>query len=63
MLRTGTRVVRLTKKVGQAAPTGRIVALHDDNSLEIEWDDGHTSLTSRDAVTAITKANRPHKED
>jgi hypothetical protein len=63
MLHSGSRVVRITKKVGQAAPTGKVIAIHDHNSLEIAWDDGHTSLTSRDAVVPITDANRPHKDE
>ncbi|HSJ70093.1 MAG TPA: hypothetical protein VLA29_00415 [Acidimicrobiia bacterium] len=51
--------MRLTKKVGQVAPTGKVTAIHDDYSVEIEWDDGHTSITSKDAVTPLTAANRP----
>jgi hypothetical protein len=49
MMHKGTRVVRLTKKVGQAAPTGKIVAVRG-TSYEIKWDDGHTSVTSSEAV-------------
>jgi hypothetical protein len=49
MMRKGMRVVRLTKKVGQAAPTGRIVAVRG-SSYEIKWDDGHTSVTSPEGV-------------
>jgi hypothetical protein len=60
MLRTGTRVARLTKKVGQVPPTGKILALHGD-SVEVEWEDGHKSIISRQAVTPLTDANRPHK--
>ncbi len=60
MLRSGTRVARLTKKVGQVAPTGKVLAVHGD-SIEIEWDDGHRSVISRDAVTPLTEANKPHK--
>jgi len=60
MIRRGTKVVRLTKKVGQASPTGKVIAIHGD-SVEIEWDDGHLSVISKDAVTPLTEANRPHK--
>lgn len=63
MLHKGTRVVRITKKVGQVAATGKVTAIHDDYSVEIEWDDGHTSITSKDAVTPLTAANEPHKGD
>ena len=61
MLRTGPRVAKITKKVGQVAPTGKVVAAHGD-SIEIKWDDGHISVVSRDAVTPLTEANRPHKD-
>ena len=62
MLRSGTRVTRLTKKVGQTPPTGKVLAVHGD-SIEIEWDDGHISIISKEAVTPVTEANRPHKEN
>lgn len=57
----GDRVERLTKKVGQTAPTGRVIAFRDEHYIEVQWDDGHTSLVSRDGVAPITDANRPHK--
>ena len=60
MLRSGTRVTRLTKKVGQVPPTGKILSIHGD-SVEVEWEDGHKSIISREAVTPLTDANRPHK--
>jgi preprotein translocase subunit YajC len=60
MIRRGTRVVRRTKKVGQVAPTGKVIAVHD-YSVEIEWDDGHKSIVSKEAVTLLTEANRPQK--
>lgn len=61
MLRKGTRVERLTKKVGQVAATGKVVAMRDGHAVEVEWDDGHTSIVSRDGVTPLTDANRPDK--
>lgn len=42
MLRKGTRVKELTKKIGQRSRTGKVVDLHHD-SVEVEWDDGHRS--------------------
>ncbi len=42
MLRKGTRVKELTKKIGQKPRTGKVVGLHHD-SVEVEWDDGHRS--------------------
>lgn len=61
MLSKGTRVERLTKKVGQVAATGKVIATHDRYSVEIQWDDGHTSIISKVALTPLTEANRPHK--
>ena len=63
MIRKVTHVERLTKKAGQHAETGRVTAIHDEYSVEIEWDDGHTSIVSKSAVTPVTDANRPHKGD
>jgi hypothetical protein len=53
MMHKGMRVVRLTKRVGQTAPTGKIVAIRG-SSYEIRWDDGHTSITSSEAVLPAT---------
>lgn len=52
MLRRGTRVTQMTRRVGQRAPTGRIVDLRGD-SYEIRWDDGHTSIMTREGVVPI----------
>ena len=56
MLKTGMKVVRLTKKVGQAAPTGTVKEIHGD-SVEVKWDDGHTSIVSRISVVPATPSN------
>ncbi len=55
MLKTGMKVHKLTKKVGQASPSGVIVEMHGD-SVEVKWDDGHTSIVSRISV-------QPEKKD
>lgn len=55
MLKQGTKVAELTKKVGQIARTGTVTEVRDD-SLEIRWDDGHTSVISRRAVTPLRKS-------
>lgn len=62
VLRKGTHVVQLGKKVGQGTPTGKILEIRDNNSVEVEWDDGHISITSREALVPLTEANRPHKD-
>ncbi len=63
MVRKGTRVERITKKVGQVAATGRVISIRDENRVEVRWDDGHTSVVSKGALTPLTDANRPHKDD
>ncbi len=54
MLRPGTRVRRLTKKVGQPAPEGKIIG-KSGHAYEIKWDDGHTSITDPVGVVPIKK--------
>jgi uncharacterized protein YndB with AHSA1/START domain len=61
MIRKGTHVERLTKKVGQVAATGKVVEVRDEHYVEVQWDDGHTSTVSKDGLVALTDANRPHK--
>ena len=61
MIRKGSHVERLTKKVGQAATTGTVTAIHDEYSVEVRWDDGHTSVISKNGIVLLTEANRPHK--
>jgi hypothetical protein len=57
MLRPGTRVRRITKKVGQAAPEGKIVGM-SGHAYEIEWDDGHTSITDPVGVVKAKKEDK-----
>lgn len=44
-LRKGMRVKELTKKVGQVAHTGTVLSVHG-STVEVRWDDGHTSSLS-----------------
>ena len=62
MIRKGTHVERLTKKVGQAVVTGKVIAIRDEHYVEVRWDDGHTSTISKDGLTPLTDANRPHRD-
>jgi hypothetical protein len=57
MLRRGTRVTRLTQRVGQKAPTGKIIDVRG-NSYEIEWDDGHRSITSKMGIIPVKKGSK-----
>jgi len=54
MLRPGTRVRRMTKKVGQSSPQGKILATRG-GAYEIKWDDGHTSITDAIGVVKVKK--------
>ena len=58
-LRKSSTVERVTKKVGQSAPTGKVIDLRDSNRVEVLWDDGHTSIISRSGIVPVTAANRP----
>jgi len=57
MLRPGTRVTRLTRRVGQRAPEGRILGVRGD-SYEIEWDDGHKSIATSEGIVAVKKPRK-----
>ena len=54
MLRPGTRVTRLTRRVGQRAPEGKILSVRGD-SYEIRWDDGHMSIATHEGIVAVKK--------
>ncbi len=54
MLRPGAKVTRMTKKVGQRAPTGTIVEVQK-GSYEILWDDGHRSIATADGIIPLKK--------
>jgi len=59
MLRRGTRVTRLTQRVGQRAPIGKIVDVRSaEHKYEIQWEDGHTSVTT---ATGIVPVKEPTK--
>lgn len=50
----GDKVTKLTKKVGQAMTTGRVIAFKGE-SVEVKWEDGHTSLISRVGIVPFKK--------
>lgn len=54
MLQPGTRVRRMTKKVGQPSPEGKIVG-KSGHAYEIKWDDGHTSITDPVGVVKVKR--------
>lgn len=54
MLREGTRVAQLTKKVGQVARTGKVANVRGD-TVVVKWDDGRESVVSRSSLAAIHK--------
>jgi len=55
LLRKGTRVRELTKKVGQTPRTGKVISFHHD-SVEVQWDDGHRSSLSGALLVPQDKA-------
>ena len=55
MFKTGMRVEELTRRVGQVPRRGKVTAVHAE-SVEVEWEDGHTSIVSRQGLHAV-KAN------
>lgn len=55
MLREGQKVEVLTKKVGQATRSGVVVDLRDQEFVEVEWDDGHTSVVSASSLILAGK--------
>jgi hypothetical protein len=52
MYRQGMKVAALTKKAGQVPRTGTVIGVrrHD---VEVRWEDGHSSVISRRALTAV----------
>ncbi|MDH3540117.1 MAG: hypothetical protein OEP52_08990 [Acidimicrobiia bacterium] len=52
MLKPGMRVEELTKKVGQVPRHGKVKAVHGE-SIEVEWEDEHTSIVSRQSLHPI----------
>ncbi|MGI8821824.1 MAG: hypothetical protein ACR2JP_00725 [Acidimicrobiia bacterium] len=45
VLKKGQHVEELTRKVGQRPRAGVVVTVHDE-TVEVRWDDGHTSILS-----------------
>jgi hypothetical protein len=60
MLRPGTRVRKLTKKVGQHAAEGRIIG-KAGHAYEVLWDDGHTGIADPLGVVKVKKSSSPKK--
>jgi hypothetical protein len=54
VLRKGMKVKELTRKVGQKPRTGTVVDFHHD-SVEVRWDDGHTSSLSHGLLVPVEK--------
>lgn len=57
-LRKGIHVRTLTKTVGRTPRRG-VVEHVDGNTVEVKWDDGHTSILSGGAL--IPDRDRPKK--
>lgn len=61
-MRKGQRVETLTKKVGQMPRTGVVVDIRDDEFVEVEWDDGHTSMVTVSSVVRAPESKSPERE-
>jgi len=55
LLRKGTRVKELTKRIGQAPRTGKVVGFHHD-SVEVQWDNGHRTSLSGALLVPLEKS-------
>jgi len=56
-LRKGMRVRELTKKVGQAARTGTVLAVHGSN-VEVRWSDGQVSSLSHGFLFPVAEEKK-----
>lgn len=54
-LHKGQRVKTLSKKVGQSAREGVVVSV-DGDTVEVRWDDGHTSTLSGGVLVPAKRA-------
>jgi hypothetical protein len=54
MLRPGTRVRKITKKVGQPAPEGKIIGTKG-HAYEVRWDDGHVGIADPVGLMKVKK--------
>lgn len=54
MLREGMKVSQMTKKVGQGVRTGVVAALRG-RSAEVRWDDGRSSIVSRESLQPVKR--------
>lgn len=61
-MRKGQKVETLTKTVGQAPRTGVVIDLRDDEFVEVEWEDGHTSIVTRSSVIPASESKRAKSE-
>ena len=52
MFKTGMLVEEYTRKVGQIPRRGTVKAVHPE-SVEVTWEDGHTSIVSRQGVHPV----------
>lgn len=57
MFRPGQRVTRMTKKVGQTSPVGKVIKVHHHN-VEVRWEDGHVSFVTAEALMPVAAAEK-----
>lgn len=61
-MRKGEKIETLTKTLGQTPRTGVVVDIRDEEFVEIEWEDGHTSMISRSAITPASEPKQTEGE-
>ena len=61
-MRKGQKVETLTMKVGQTPRIGVIVDLREEDLVEVEWEDGHTSIVTRSSITETSTSRRSDRQ-
>lgn len=66
MVRKGQVVTILTPKIGQKPRHGRVISVKE-GFVEVEWEDGHVSLLTKESVVPVEHsadagAHRPAKD-
>jgi hypothetical protein len=49
-------------KVGQTPRIGVIVDLREEDLVEVEWEDGHTSIVTRSSITETPTSRRSDRQ-
>lgn len=61
-MRKGQKVETLTKTVGQTPRIGVVIDLREEDLVEVEWEDGHTSIVTRSVLMPTTGSKRSESQ-